>query len=56
VQALRRDGHEVTILNRGRSRRRAPDGVRALVADRLDHRTLRRALAGEGFDALVDVT
>lgn len=56
VQALLRDGHEVTVLNRGRQPGRLPAGVRAVVADRKDHPGLRRALAGERFDALVDVT
>jgi nucleoside-diphosphate-sugar epimerase len=33
-----------------------PAGVRTIAADRLDHGALRRALAGERVDALVDVT
>jgi nucleoside-diphosphate-sugar epimerase len=56
VRALRRDGHAVTVLNRGRRPGRLPPGVRALVADRKDHAALRKALAGERFDAVVDVT
>ena len=55
VQALRRDGHDVAVLNRGRSPARLPAGVRALVCDRLDHGALARTLAGERVDALVDV-
>ena len=56
VQALLRDRHEVTVLNRGRRPERAPAGVRTLVCDRKDWPALRRALAGERFDGLVDIT
>ena len=56
VRALRRDGHEVVALNRGRRPERVPAGVRTIVCDRKDHAALRRALAGERLDGLVDVT
>jgi nucleoside-diphosphate-sugar epimerase len=56
VRSLRRDGHEVAVLNRGRRPERLPDGVRTIVADRKDHPALAKALAGERCDALVDVT
>jgi nucleoside-diphosphate-sugar epimerase len=56
VRALLRDGHQVTVINRGRQPGRLPSGVRTLVADRKDHATLRKALAGERFEGLVDVT
>jgi nucleoside-diphosphate-sugar epimerase len=55
LRALRRDGHEVVVLNRGRHPERLPAGVRTIVADRLDHAALRTALAGERFDGVVDV-
>ncbi|MBI3637858.1 MAG: SDR family oxidoreductase [Candidatus Rokubacteria bacterium] len=56
VQALRRDGHDVAVLNRGRRRERLPDGVVTIACDRTDHAALRAALATERVDALVDVT
>jgi nucleoside-diphosphate-sugar epimerase len=56
VRALRRDGHGVSVLNRGRQPGRLPGGVRTLVVDRKDHAALRKTLAGERFDAVVDVT
>ena len=56
VRALLRDGHRVAVLNRGRQPGRLPAGVPTIVADRKDHAGLRRALAGERFDGLVDVT
>ena len=55
VRALLRDGHRVTVLNRGRQPGRVPAGVRALACDRLDHAALRTTLAGERVDALVDI-
>ena len=55
VQALLRDGHRVAVLNRGRSPARVPAGVRPIVCDRLDHTALRKTLAGERCDALVDI-
>jgi UDP-glucose 4-epimerase len=55
VRALLRDGHRVTVLNRGRRPGRLPAGVRALACDRLDHAALRTTLAGERVDALVDI-
>jgi nucleoside-diphosphate-sugar epimerase len=56
VRALLRDGHEVVCLNRGRQPGRLPAGVKTIVADRTDHAALQRALAGQRFDGLVDVT
>ena len=56
VRALLRDGHRVAVVNRGRQPGRLPAGVEAFVADRKDHAALRKALAGERFDGLVDVT
>src|SRR3990172_9095004 len=55
VRALLRDGHRVTVLNRGRRPARLPSGVRTIVADRKDHAALRTTLAGERADALVDI-
>jgi len=56
VQALQRDGHRVTVLNRGRRPERLPSGVERLVADRKDPAALRAALGGQRFDGVVDVT
>src|SRR4029453_11562434 len=44
VRGLLRDGHVVTVLNRGRQPDRLPAGVRPLVADRKDHAAVRKAL------------
>jgi len=56
VRALLRERHDVVVLNRGRQPGRVPAGVKTIVADRKDHAALGRALAGERFDGLVDIT
>ena len=56
VHALVRDRKDVVVLNRGRHPERAPKGVRTIVCDRKNATALKSALAGERFDALVDVT
>ena len=56
VRSLLRDGHQVSVLNRGRQPGRLPAGVRTIVADRKDHPAVGKALAGERFDGVVDVT
>ncbi len=56
VRALLRERHDVVVLNRGRQPGRVPAGVKTIVADRKDHTALGRALAGERFDGLADIT
>jgi len=56
VRALRRDGHEVAVLNRGRQPDRVQPDVRVIVCDRLDHAALAKALARERADGLIDVS
>ena len=45
-------GHELTVFNRGRARSEWPDGVQAIVGDRVSD---LGALAGERFDAVIDL-
>jgi len=52
LQSLQRDGHEVTVLNRGRNPGRLPAGVRTIVADRTDHAAVAKTLAGRVGHAL----
>jgi len=47
-------GHEVTILNRGRSPSRLRGGVRAVMGERDDGGRLRRLAEDTRFDAVVD--
>ncbi|MEV0196336.1 NAD-dependent epimerase/dehydratase family protein [Nonomuraea sp. NPDC050691] len=53
VEAALERGDEVNTLNRGLSRDPAP-GVRALIADRTDPESVRRALGDEEWDAVID--
>jgi nucleoside-diphosphate-sugar epimerase len=48
-------GMEVTLLNRGRSRRSPADGVEVLTADFSDDAAVDQALAGREFDVVVDM-
>ena len=56
VEELLRQGHEVTVLNRGLTPVEHPAAVRRLICDRKDHDAVRRALAGAQFDAVFDVS
>ena len=56
VRALVDAGHEVSVLNRGRTATSWPAGVTQLVADRTDANSMRAALAGKHWDALYDVS
>ena len=56
VRELVRTGHEVTVLNRGKSEARLPADTARLFADRTDVSTLREVLGGLDVDAVVDVS
>ena len=55
VRELARHGHEVTVLNRGKTPALLPRGVRRLFADRTDAGALHDALGGKDFDVVHDV-
>ncbi|MGW8483528.1 NAD-dependent epimerase/dehydratase family protein [Microbacterium sp. NPDC055903] len=50
-----RQGMEVTLLNRGRSRRAPAEGVEVLTADISDAAAVDAALAGREFDVVADM-
>ena len=56
VAALVDAGHDVTVLNRGRTPAALPAGVRHLLADRTDSESMRTALANTQWDAVFDVS
>jgi nucleoside-diphosphate-sugar epimerase len=56
VHELARNGHAVTVLNRGRTEARLPAGVERLVADRTDRDALRATLGGRDWDAVYDIS
>lgn len=53
VTELLAQGHEVTVLTRGRTRDDFGDAVRRLTADATDAEQLRRTVGGTEFDAVV---
>jgi nucleoside-diphosphate-sugar epimerase len=56
VQLLAGQGHEVSVLNRGRTPSALPAGVGRLTADRTDIASMRSALADTEWDAIFDVS
>jgi nucleoside-diphosphate-sugar epimerase len=56
VAALVEAGHEVAVLNRGRTLTTLPSGVDHLVADRSDIASMRTALGATEWDAVFDVS
>ena len=56
VHELANTGHDVTILNRGKSEADLPLGVHRVYADRTDEAQMREVLAGVDVDAVIDVS
>ena len=56
VRELVARGHDVTVLNRGKTETVLPPGVGRLVADRTDGESMRTALQGTEWDAVFDVS
>ncbi len=52
---LRRHGHSVTVLNRGKTRDELPADVQRLHCDRSNAAGLAQTLAGRSFDVVVDM-
>ena len=55
VQELVRQGHDVTVVNRGKTDAPFPDGVTRLTADRTDRQQLEAVLGGREFDCVHDM-
>lgn len=56
VEMLAAQGHEVVVLNRGRTPATYAEGVRLAKADRTDADSMRSALGGASWDAIFDVS
>jgi len=56
VHELVRQGHDVTIMNRGQTEAELPAGLDRLYGDRTDHGQMREVLGGLKFDAVYDLT
>jgi nucleoside-diphosphate-sugar epimerase len=54
VRAAVAAGHDVTVLNRGRSDRPLPDGVRTVHGDVRDAGSMRAAVGDDRFDVVLD--
>jgi len=52
---LRRQGHSVTVLNRGKTPDELPEDIQRLHCDRSDAAGLAQTLAGRSFDVVVDM-
>ena len=55
VRELARTGHDVTILNRGKTDAPLPASIRRLTADRTDHARMKEVLGAEEFDVVQDM-
>ncbi len=55
VQALLDRGHTVTLFHRGKTPNPFGDRVDELLGDRLNRESVRQALGGSRFDAVVDI-
>jgi nucleoside-diphosphate-sugar epimerase len=56
VKELVRTGHNVTILNRGKTHVDLPRSVRRLIGDRTDHDHIRELFRNEEFDCVHDMS
>jgi nucleoside-diphosphate-sugar epimerase len=56
VDSLVRKGHEVTVLNRGKTASALPEGVARIVGDRTSTESMRNALGTDSWDAVIDVS
>ncbi len=56
VEHLREAGHQVTVLNRGKTSTDLPAGVKRIVGDRTSTESMRQALEGTEWDAVIDVS
>ncbi len=56
VRLLAEQGHDVTLLNRGKTQADIPSGIKRLYADRRNPDEVRQALQGKDFDVVYDIT
>jgi nucleoside-diphosphate-sugar epimerase len=56
IDRLIREGGDVAVLNRGRTATELPAGVQHIVGDRTSTESMRTALEGTEWDAVIDVS
>jgi nucleoside-diphosphate-sugar epimerase len=56
VRELVRTGHDVTILNRGKTQVELPRSVRRVIGDRTDHDRIHELFRNEEFDCVHDMS
>ncbi len=56
VRLLASKGHDITLLNRGKTEAQLPPGLKRLYADRRNSAAVKSALNGQSFDAVFDMT
>lgn len=56
VDLLLSQGHEVTVLNRGKTSAELPPGVSRIVGDRTSTESMTEALRGTEWDSVIDVS
>lgn len=56
TELLHRQGHNVTVLNRGKESTLLPDGVQKLTADRNDSSQVRAVLNNKQYDSVFDIS
>ena len=56
VNLLVEEGHDVSVLNRGKTASNLPEGVGRIVGDRTSTESMREALGGTEWDAVIDVS
>ncbi|MFC2041733.1 NAD-dependent epimerase/dehydratase family protein [Chloroflexota bacterium] len=56
VRLLASEGHDITLLNRGKTEAQLPQRLRRLYADRRNPSTVESALEGKSFEVVFDMT
>jgi nucleoside-diphosphate-sugar epimerase len=55
IRLLASKGHDITLLNRGKTEAQLPNGLRRLYADRRDIDAVKSVLTGKSFEAVFDI-
>ena len=56
VRVLAEQGHNITLLNRGKTKADLPSGVKRLTADRRSQDEVRQVLKSQDFEVVYDIT